>query len=211
MKVTRLFRETVLLRDGRKVVLRPIRTEDAPLLIELHSRLSSESQYLRFFGAKPRLTPQEAEYLAGVDFDRRFAIVAVAREEQADHIVAVGRFDLRAPDTAEAAIVVRDDYQRQGLGTAILERMAEVARGRGVRTFAGEVLAENERMINLLRANGLEIGPLDGAVVQVGAAIDELPLLLRILKLVAPYTGPIVDRVSALRRRPAADGLDEDA
>lgn len=66
-------------------------------------------------------------------------------------------------------------YQRQGLGTALLERMVEVARGRGVRTFAGEVLAENDRMLRILRRNGLELGKVEDSVVRVGGRHRRAP------------------------------------
>lgn len=201
MNLANLFKETVELRDGRTVLVRPIRAADAPLLVDLHNRLSTESQYMRFFGAKPHLTPEEAEYLAGVDFDRRFAIVACVEEDDTHRIVAVGRFDLTDPATAEAAVVVRDDYQRQGLGTAILERMVEVARGRGVRVFAGEILAENDRMLRLLKNNGLELGRVEDSVVRVGVPIDETPPVLRALKLVAPYMSGLIDAAVSLRRK----------
>src|SRR5687768_9119735 len=115
----RLIRESVTLRDGRKVTLRPIRSSDAPRLVDLHSRLSHESQYLRFFGAKPELSTQEAAWLAGVDMERRFAIVGCVREDGVDRIVGVGRFDMSPDGNAEAAVVVRDDHQGQGLGSAL--------------------------------------------------------------------------------------------
>lgn len=147
-----------VLRDGRSVLLRAVRPDDAPRLVEFHSRLSPETQYLRFFGPKPRLTDAEAHYLANVDFDRRFAIVATIREDGADRIVAVGRFDLVDADTAEVAVVVRDDHQHAGLGTEIFEQLKAAALSGGVRAFAGEVLAENERMLRLLRHRSASVG-----------------------------------------------------
>src|SRR5438270_13208741 len=76
MRPALFMREPLTLRDGRKVTLRPIDRGDAERLIDLHNHLSSESQYFRFFGPKPKLAPNEAEYLANVDFHNRFAIVA---------------------------------------------------------------------------------------------------------------------------------------
>jgi GNAT superfamily N-acetyltransferase len=193
MRAARFIRETVALRDGRTVVLRPIDRSDAPKLIELHNSLSFDSQYLRFFGPKPRLTPAEAEYLANVDFHRRFAIVGEASgDDDAKHIVAVGRFDINEPGKAEAAIVVRDDYQHMGLGSAILTRMREVGRGAGLDAFTAEVLAENANMLDLLRKNGLEITPPQGGVVRVISPLD-LPVLLRALKAGAQVAGSILE------------------
>ena len=198
----KFIRETIQLRDGRRVVLRPIRTTDAELLIDLHAQLSQESQYLRFFGPKPRLTRAEAEYLASVDYHRRFAIVAVEQTDEGDErIVAVGRFDIGPDNVAEPAIVVRDDYQGARLGTAILERMLEVARGRGVEKFSAEILAENDRMIQILRGNGLNVTTPEDGVVRVTAPVEDIPPLLRALGLVARSTSMIRERTASLRRR----------
>jgi GNAT superfamily N-acetyltransferase len=193
------MRENVALRDGRKVVLRPIDRSDAERLIDLHDRLSQESQYFRFFGPKPKLTATEAEYLANVDFHNRFAIVAEVTEDKAKHIVGVGRFDINEPNLAESAIVVRDDYQGVGLGKELLTRMREVARGRGLRAFTAEILAENSKMLDLLTANGLEVmTPKDG-IVRVLVPIDQ-PVLFKSLELAAKATGTILDKRPRLRR-----------
>ena len=190
MRPSRLIHETVALRDGRTAVLRPIDPGDAERLMHLHEHLSFESQYFRFFGPKPHLTRAEAEYLANVDFHRRFAIVA----EASDEIVAVGRFDVNEPGVAEAAIVVRDDYQHVGLGTQILQRMREIGRGAGLKSFTAEVLAENSRMIDLLSSNGLETTPVDSGVVRVIAPIENQPVLLRSLKTVAEVAGALLPK-----------------
>jgi GNAT superfamily N-acetyltransferase len=195
MRAHRFIRESLALRDGRKVVLRPIRPEDAPKLIELHDRLSTDSQYYRFFGPKPRLSPGEAAYLANVDFHRRFAIVAV----DGDDVVAVGRFDIQPDGSAEPAIVVRDDHQGVGLGKAILERMREVARGRGVERFSAEILAENRRMLQLMSQSGLDVNQVEEGVVRVTAPIDDLPLMFKGFRVATRFAAEVLDR-NPLRR-----------
>lgn len=194
MRPARLLRETLALRDGRTVVLRPIDGSDAPLLIDLHNHLSFEAQYYRFFGPKPRLTPAEAEYLANVDFHKRFAVVAEVSEDDAKALVGVGRFDINHPGIGEAAIVIRDDYQHVGLGTAILNRMREIGRGAGLSAFSAEVLAENTPMLELLQANGLEIEPAESGVVRVSAPLD-LPILMRGLRVGAQFASAVVQRL----------------
>jgi GNAT superfamily N-acetyltransferase len=197
MRPSRLLREGITLRDGRSVVLRPIDASDAPRLIDLHEHLSTESQYMRFFGPKPRLSAAEAEYLAGVDHHKRFAIVAEVEEDDEKHIVAVGRFDIIAPGVAEAAIVVRDDYQHIGLGTAILERMREIGKGAGLSSFRAEVLAENTRMLEILEQQGLEVSPAQSGVVLVTAPLD-LPVLVRALSVGAQFADAVMQRLPHL-------------
>jgi len=199
MRPALFVREGFTLRDGRKIVLRPIDRSDAPKLIDLHDHLSPESQYFRFFGPKPKLAPSEAEYLASVDFHNRFAIVAEISEDKEKHLVGVGRFDINEPGVAESAIVVRDDYQGVGLGTAILTRMREVARGRGLHAFVAEILAENSRMIDLLAANGLEVSAARDGIVRILAPI-ETPVLFKGFEIVARATETILEKRPRLRR-----------
>lgn len=193
------IRESVTLRDGRSVLLRPIDTKDAERLVDLHNSLSFDSQYFRFFGPKPRLTKAEANYLANVDFAKRFAIVAEVKEERRKRLVGVGRFDTNEPGVAEAAIVVRDDYQGVGLGSALLERMREIGRGAGLDAFTAEVLAENQRMLDLLRKNGLEFSASQSGVVKVTAPLDQ-PVLFRGLKVAAQFAGTIIERLPGQSR-----------
>ena len=198
MHPSRFIRETVTLRNGRRVVLRPIRPSDAPLLVQFHDRLSPDSRYFRFFGPKPVLKPREAEYLASVDFQSRFAIVAVGIDDDKGAIVAVGRFDLVGQDMAEPAIVVRDDYHGVGLGRELLERMIEVARGRGVRRFHGEILADNSKMLELLRTAELSL-ETDGPIVRVSGPVTPPGHLLRALQIVARYADGVADRTPPLK------------
>lgn len=148
--------QTVKLRDGREVLIRPIRSEDVDLLIELHGRLSLASRYFRFFSPQPRLSRKQAEYFASVDFDTRVAMVAAVREEATERIVAVGRFDVVSPDAAEFALVVRDDYQGIGLGTALFRCLAEIATRRDIGVLMGIVLPENTVMLHLAERQGAQ-------------------------------------------------------
>lgn len=194
------IRESVTLRDGRSVLLRPIDRKDSDRIIDLHESLSFDSQYFRFFGPKPKLSKAEADYLASVDYSKRFAIGAEVKEGRRKRLVGVGRFDVNEPGLAEAAIVVRDDYQSVGLGSALLERMREIGRGAGLEGFTAEVLAENTKMLDLLRHNGLDIQPAQSGVVRVIAPIDQ-PTMFKGLKIAAEVTGKVTD---AIRETPAA-------
>jgi RimJ/RimL family protein N-acetyltransferase len=202
------IRESVTLRDGRSVLVRPVDGRDADRLVDLHNSLSFDSQYFRFFGPKPRLTKAEASYLAKVDFSKRFAIVAEVKEERRKRLVGVGRFDINEPGVAEAAIVVRDDYQGVGLGSALLERMREVGRGAGLDAFRAEVLAENTKMLDLLKRNGLEFESPQSGVVRVTAPIDQ-PVLFKGLKVAAQLTGTILETPAALLGRRGSTKKDD--
>jgi RimJ/RimL family protein N-acetyltransferase len=140
---------TLTLRDGSLVHLRPIRPDDAPKLQELHSRLSRESAYQRFFAIVRRLSPDWARTLASVDYHRRLALVAEAGA--GGDLVAVGHYEpTDAQDTVEVAFVVQDTWQNRGLGTLLFDAILRAAATRSFRRFRAYVLADNKRMLDLI-------------------------------------------------------------
>ncbi len=141
----------VLLTDGTIVLVRPIRPDDDEALRAFHAGLSAQSIVLRFFSAHPTLSDDEVERFTHVDGVDRVALVA----EDASSIVAVARFD-RPPgsDQAEVAFVVGDAFQGHGLGSLLLQRLAEEARGRGIRWLVANTLSENVRMLHVFRDAG---------------------------------------------------------
>src|SRR5512143_500153 len=144
----------VVLKSGSTLRLRPIRPEDAPELLAFYKRLSPDSLYFRYFSI-PRLDIKKAETVCDVDYESTFALVG----ETAGRIVAVAHFYRKPsdPERAEAAFTVEDALQGQGIGTKLLERLAEIGRARGIRAFEADVLAHNRRMIGVFRGAGFEL------------------------------------------------------
>jgi len=145
--------DQILLRTGDRLRVRPIRATDAQALVALHARLSADTIYRRYFGARPRLSPADVDRFTRVSEDWRFALVAVREPAE---LVAVARYEgSAAGSTAEIAIVVDDAVQHQGIGRALFARLAEVARVRGLTALVADVLDGNEPMLRLLRSSGL--------------------------------------------------------
>lgn len=142
----------VTLRDGSAVWIRPIRPDDAKRLIEFYERLSQHTAYQRFFTVMKRFPPDWAKLLAAVDYHGRLALVAECEGPQGRELIGVGRYEPTArADTVEVAFVVQDGWQNRGLGTILLQDILGAARARGVRRFCAYVLADNTRMLDLLR------------------------------------------------------------
>jgi GNAT superfamily N-acetyltransferase len=139
---------------GTSVHLRPIRPDDDARLVAFHERLSPQSVYRRFFFMHPRLSASETERFTHVDYVDRLALVA----EQGDRLVAVGRYE-RIPDTTEAevAFVVADEFQHQGIGTILLERLADAALKNGIEVFIAETLSENRNMLDVFMRSGFHV------------------------------------------------------
>ena len=154
-----------------EIAIRPIRADDGDRLRTSHDRLSPETRYRRFLAAKPQLTSADARYLAEVDGCDHFALVATRPDLPDEPIVGVARFVRDATDsrTAEMAIVIGDAYQRQGLGTELVGRLAEAALERGITRFRATMFVDNRGIRRLLER--LSDGPLEhrlmGSVLEV--------------------------------------------
>ena len=148
----------VILKDGSSILFRPIRKDDEERLIDFVSRLSANSVYLRFHRAMDRLSREQARQLCNIDYEKAFALAAVHGEGEEEKIVAVGRYArLENSDAAEVAFTVEDKYQGKGIGTRLLEQLAQTARGQGIRRFEGLILGQNREMIKLLRDSGFQV------------------------------------------------------
>ncbi len=160
---------TVATRDGVAVTLRPIRPGDAEALVTFHEGVSPNTAYLRFFGAHPRLSHEEVERFAVVDYADRLALVAEVDGE----LIGVARYDrLAQKDEAEVAFVVTDAFQHRGVGTLLLELLAEAGLARGITTFVAQTLAVNQEMFDVFANSGFPVqSHREGDVVYVRFSI----------------------------------------
>jgi ribosomal protein S18 acetylase RimI-like enzyme len=145
------------MRDGRKLEIRALRPQDLTDLRAAVDRTSAQSLYRRFFGAKRSFSDKEVAFFVNVDFANHVALVAVVEERGHAAIVAGGRYIVQQPGTAEIAFIVVDDYQGQGIGSALLRHLAILARNAGLKEFAAEVLPENIPMLKTFEKSGLKM------------------------------------------------------
>ncbi len=150
----------VQLADGQDIRIRPIRPEDASLEQEFVRRLSPESKYFRFMRSLNELTPEMLVRFTQIDYDREMAFLATLGTDGNEKEIAVGRY-VTNPDakTCEFALVVADEYRRLGIGSRIMMALMESAKGRGLRSIEGEVLANNAAMLHLMTRLGFVVRP----------------------------------------------------
>jgi RimJ/RimL family protein N-acetyltransferase len=147
---------TIDLADRTKVHVRPIVPDDEPLLHDAVAAMSERTVYFRFFSPMKRMPDALAHRLAVVDYNDRFALVGTIHKPGGkERIVGVARYD-RIPktDVAETAVAVVDEFQRRGLGSALMSILGKVARDHGIKTFTLIVMPENQQMLGLLRKMG---------------------------------------------------------
>ena len=138
-----------------RLLIRPIRPEDADAHRALFDRLSPEDVRYRFFSALRELSLEQVARMTDVDYDREMAFVAIAADGRT---VGVCRL-VREPYTtqAEFAIVVERAWKGHGLGRHLMERMLEWGRSRGVTHVSGQVLTDNAAMLAFVRGLGFKI------------------------------------------------------
>jgi acetyltransferase len=165
--------EQALELPGLKVVLRPIRPEDAASYAELIARTGADDLRMRFFTLVRRLPAKDLARYTQIDYDREMAFVA-AEDGSRDILGEVRLFTYPDAATAEFALLVRTDLQRRGLGRALLLKAIDYCRARGSDTLIGQIRTDNEAMLALARRCGMEVETAPGASLAV-AHLDLRP------------------------------------
>jgi acetyl coenzyme A synthetase (ADP forming)-like protein len=147
----------VILRDGSTLRLRPPERADTDAILDFFRNLSRQSLYLRFHGF-PTLGPQIVEQVIDPDWRERGALLGSLVEDGTERVVALASYvRLRDPTMAESAFAVADTYQQRGIGTRLVEQLAERAAGHGIQRFVAEVVSDNRRMLGVFEALGFEL------------------------------------------------------
>jgi acetyl coenzyme A synthetase (ADP forming)-like protein len=152
------YEKKVILKDGSSIFLRPIRASDARSWLGFIGRLSPYDKYLHFQHTAKGMNLDDAVRFCTVDYKDTFAFVAEVLREPDIDIVATGKY-CRLPDlhSAEVLFVVEHGYQGRGLGTAILEQLANVARENGIDTFEADTISGDERAASIFKSYGFNI------------------------------------------------------
>ena len=150
-------------REGTEFTLRPIRPEDEPKMVKFHERLSEQSVYLRYFRSfqlDQRVEHERLTRICYVDYDRSLALVVEHTNPETGEaeILAAGRLTrLQNPEEAEFAMLVRDDFQRRGVGTALLDHLLKFGRDEGIKRVVAYMLPENRGMIHISEKLGFKM------------------------------------------------------
>jgi len=142
---------------GTAVMLRPLRPEDIDIESAFVHGLSAESRHNRLLGGAIAITREYLERLTRIDYSRDMALAATLMLEK-EILIGVARY-VRDADgaAAEFAIVVADTWHGRGIGKRLLERLAAIARTRGVRQLYGDILAINRPMLGLVKKLGFTL------------------------------------------------------
>jgi acetyltransferase len=146
------------LKDGRRVLLRPIKPEDEPMWHELLASCSQQSIWFRFRYLFKQTTHEMATRFCFIDYDREIAIVAELEENDRRRLIGVGRLVADADRTdAEYAVLVADAFQEAGLGSILTDYCLEIAKEQGIRKVFAETTPDNPRMIELMKHRDFQL------------------------------------------------------
>jgi RimJ/RimL family protein N-acetyltransferase len=186
-----------LLRDGTRVLVRPIRPEDRDRLwVGLH-QLSAASRYHRFLAAVSELSNERLRELTDVDQVNHIAWIAldpVLPGEPAVGVARCIRFP-KDPGMAEVAVTVLDAYQGRGLGTLLLGVLSRSAAARGIRTYRAYVDEDNDAMLRIFRDLGAHV-----VCAEMGVCQLDIPVPADAETLPDTSTGRVFKAVTARRR-----------
>ena len=142
-----------LLTDGTTVLIRLTRPADAEAVRAMHTAMSPDNLYLRFFSLSPRNAETEATRVCREPGPDHAALLAWL----GDRLVGVASYELSGPGTAEVAFAVPDDMHGRGIATLLLEHLVSAGWERGLHAFTAEALAENQSMLAVFADAGLPV------------------------------------------------------
>jgi acyl-CoA hydrolase/GNAT superfamily N-acetyltransferase len=157
------------LRDGTEIFFRPVKpTDDAALSEMLYSLSSISVQQTRYMNAM-RFSHKDVQQLTNIDYHKALTIVGTVPGVSGDQIVAIAQYFLDTQtQAAEVSFLVHDEWQKKGMGTFLLEYIAEIARNRGIKQLYARVLPTNEAMLSIFRNSGYKINSkFDGKVYNI--------------------------------------------
>jgi acetyltransferase len=162
------------LRDGRTVILRPIRPEDEPLWAEMFRNFSEESIRFRFFQILKDAPHETRVPYCNIDYDREIAIVPELTEEGSKRILGVARVSIE-PDgkKGEIAFIVADPWQGLGLGTKMVDYVLEICADMKLETIYAIMLADNYRAVGLMKKMGFTVKHMEDGTVKGTLSIKE--------------------------------------
>ena len=144
------------LRDGTRVLIRPIGKDDGALERAFIERLSPESREYRFLG-QVAVSDDLVRALTDLDYRRDMAFIALRHDAGEKREIGVSRFCVaRDGESCECAVAVSDEWQDKGLGTLLMRHLIEVARRRGIKRMLSIDMAENAGMRNLAKSLGFD-------------------------------------------------------
>lgn len=153
--------------DGTKVFFRPIKMTDEEMMKDLFYRLSEQTIYHRFFRSLKSMPHRDLVHFIHIDYTSEMGIVGIVQDpDKPEHeeIICIGRYYLnRSTNVAEVSYLVRDDFQKRGIGSYLVKYLARIARENGIAGFEAEILPDNPPAMKVLHKLGFPVETIASA------------------------------------------------
>ncbi len=152
------LRGVMVLGDGTQISFRPVKPTDEPVMRELFRAVSPETLYYRFMSRLKTVSKKQIQNLTYIDHRSEITIVGTLPESYGEEIIAIGGYFLdKSTNRAEVAFMVRDEWQKRGIGKFLCRHLAKIARRNGIKGLDAEVLSENRAMQAVFNGSGLKV------------------------------------------------------
>jgi acyl-CoA hydrolase/RimJ/RimL family protein N-acetyltransferase len=140
-----------VVKNGEKILVRPSKASDVQGLQDIFYNLRPEDVYTRFFTHLTSFTESKAQHLCNVDYENEMAFIAVTGDRENETVIGSSCYFWDQTDNlGEVAYMIRPEWQKMGVGSALQQRMAEYAKSKGLRGFKADILTQNEKMHGLI-------------------------------------------------------------
>ncbi|MGH1362252.1 MAG: GNAT family N-acetyltransferase [Calditrichia bacterium] len=145
-------------KDGREIFIRPSRPSDEEVLKGMLYSLDEESIYKRFLARITAFPHKHAQEIVNVDYQSKMCLLAVEMRDEEEVICGVANYSLDlSSNLADAAFLIRNAYQKQGIGTELMRQLMKVASSNGIKGFTADVLPNNKAMMMIFQRSGCAI------------------------------------------------------
>jgi GNAT superfamily N-acetyltransferase len=145
-------------KTGLRILLRPVKISDEPLVRKFFYSLSDESMYQRFLTARKGMPHERLQSFVVVDHTKNRVMLAILNVNGKEEVAGLAQYSLNSDlHTADLALAVRDDYHNQGIGTELISYLTYLAKNQGLLGFTGDALARNQPILSLIEKMGFDI------------------------------------------------------
>ncbi|MFX1385507.1 MAG: GNAT family N-acetyltransferase [Promethearchaeota archaeon] len=144
--------------DNEKIVIRPVKTTDEPLLKELYYSLDERDRYLRFFEVKKEFTHSKTQCEVNIDYFKIFSIGAFAGDISDQEMIGNATYYLNPSNNmAEFSFVVKKDWRGKGIANYLYHHLIMIAKEQGIKGFYGNIHIENKETVHIIKKGGRTI------------------------------------------------------
>ena len=168
------YEQTVRLKDGSEVFIRPVKPTDERMVQEFFYSMSDREVYYRFLHATKAFPRKDMQKMVNIDYHREMSLVALTGEFGSERMVGVARYVLGAEGAPEVDFAVATEMQGKGLGRALMSAVLKVAADRGYKLVTAYVMPENAASLNILKTLGYAVtGLVSQGVIELNLHLDQ--------------------------------------